>query len=285
MAENTDNDKPIYHLEDGEFHRYFQRAAAANEDFEIKCYRVTRKGSKTYKTWLQDFIDECPTEQEIAEKYGGGRYWFVAWDDKNKKLEKTMWIDELWTRKLMESQRVEPGPPQSIQDMRPDPLEYMGKVLDILKPMLNNNGNGKLQPDAMADMAVKMMNGLTDSMASSLGRIQTAVIDKQLEKLDAPPPAAQREPETTEDKMSFIREILELAKEFGGSILNANGLKGKFMKKMITEDERYQKMQEDPALYDALYTEACNDPEIGKDKTDALFQKLGFDVGEKTVSK
>ena len=281
MSEETEKtETPIYHLDNDEFHRYFARAAAENEEFEIKCYRVTRKGNKTYKTWLQDFIDECPSEQELAELYGGGRFWLVAWDNKNRKLEKTVWIDELWTRKLIDSRRVEPGPPQSPQEARPDPLEQLGKVMAILKPFMNGGQPAQPQPNQMADMAVRMMEGMTESMANSLGRIQTAVIDKQLEKLDGPPAASQEPAETMSDKMGFIKEIIDLAKEFGGQLLNANGIKGKVMEQAIKSDERFAKIQEDPALYDALYTEAVNDPAIGKDKADALFQKLGFAVNQ-----
>lgn len=274
---------PIDHLDDGEFHRYFQQKANDNEDFEIKCYRVTRKGNKTYKTWLEDFIDECPTEQDLAEKYGGGRYWLVAWDAKNRKLEKTVWIDELWTRKLMESQRVQPGPPKSIEETRPDPMEYMGKMFAMMKPFIEmaTKGNSTPQPNQMSEMAVRMMEGMTDAMMNSLGRVQTAVIDKQLAKLDAPPPEPQREPEKSPaDIMAFIREIIDLAKEYGGQLLAANGVKGKIMESVIKSDERFTQIAEDPQLYDALYTEAVKDPEIGKEKADALFKKLGFSIGQ-----
>lgn len=279
--ETKQKESPIDHLDDNEFYRYFAQKANDNEDFEIKCYRVTRKGNKTYKTWLKDFIDECPTEQELADEYGGGRYWLVAWDSKNKKLEKTIWIDELWTRKLMDRQRVDPGPPKSIDEVRPDPMQYITKMIELLKPVLSMAGNGNnMQPNQMLDMMPKLMEGMTTSMIGSLGRMQTALINKSIKNLNEPAATPSQEPDTTSDKMSMIKEILELAKEFGGSLLNANGMKGKIMQNFIKSDERFSQITEDPQLYDALYTEAVNDPEIGKSKADALFKKLGFDIGQ-----
>lgn len=279
--DNNEKKGTITQPDDNEFYRFFNQKVSANEEFVIQFYRVDRKGNKTYKKWLEDFCDTLPNRQEIAEEYGGGHFWMVAWDDKGNKLEKNLWIDEIWTRRLIESKRVEPGPPKSIEDYKaPDPIEMMKNMFGMMKPILEASAKSNNQPAQMVDMMPKLMEGMTEAMMKSLGRVQTAVINKQLESLNAPSQEPKVKEETIGEKMQYVKEIIEIAKEFGDKLLTANGAKGKMMEKFIKSDKRFSEIAEDPQLYDALYTAAVEDPDIGKSKADALFKKLGFEIGE-----
>lgn len=275
----TPNEKPIYHLADNEFYQFFARQVSKNESFVIKCYRVSRQKNKTYKTWLEDFFDEIPEEEDLAKNYGGGQYWLVGYDDNNRKLEKTIWIDEIWTKRLDESRRIPEGRPAAPGE-RNDPFEFFSKVMDsFVKPMMQlqnqNNNNSRNSVDNMGENMGKVYEKIAIGMASGLSKIQSAVIDKQLNKMDEP---AQLPHEPVSEKMAFVRELIGVAKEFGDKLLNANGMKEQLYKAVIEDDERFQKAKEDPDIYDALYTEAVNDPEIGKEKADKLFRKLGFET-------
>lgn len=276
--------KPTIHTaSEKEFADYFERLEGENESWEIKLYRRHRKGKKAYTTFLRKYQDELPEEEDIGAEFGGGQFLLVHYPGGGNRLEKSIWIDELWTKRLDENRRVTAGPPQPPAEFfqKNDPLEYFSRMVnDMLKPMLSVMQ--MQQPPANNqtqnfDMVSRMFESMTESMAASLGKVQTAIIDKQLQKLDAPEPERH---ETEGERMSFIREVLEIAKEFGGQLLGANGIKGRLMEQVIKSDDRFKQLQDDPDLYDALYTEAVNDPEIGKDKADKLFRKLGFEVGK-----
>jgi len=279
MTEQTEEkkDTPIYSLSPVEFKRFFDQQDLNDIEYTIKCYRVSRKKGHTYKTWLKDFVDVCPTEQEIAEEYGGGNFWLVSWDNDGQKVERSMWIDEIWSKRLDENKKVEGGRPADPQP-RIDPLEYMSKILnDVLKPMMLVVGNNNQPAPTGGDASIKFIERLTESMAKSLGKLQSAVIDQQLEKIEHKPAAPAEVPE---DRISFIREILDVAKEFGNQLINANPVKSKIYEAAIKSDERFKEIEKDPDLFDALYTEAVNDPDIGKEKADKLFKKLGFEIGD-----
>lgn len=279
--------KPIYSLEEKAFKEYFQKLEADDQDYEISCYRVSRKGNKTYKTWLRSYENEIPETQEIAETYGGGCFWMVAYDTENKKLERTIWIDELWTRKLEQSRRVEPGPPAAPFQGTADSLEYFKTIVqDIVKPMMqavqgSNNNQKPNQPDEVMNIMTGVLETMTVGFANNMNRIQQTMLTKQLEKIETPMPEIKRDT-TAEmgDKIRLIKEVLQWVKDWGSTFFKMSGEDENKIKNIIFKDERFKKLQDEPSLLDLLYTEACSNPEIGKDIADKLFSKLGFDLPE-----
>jgi hypothetical protein len=277
-----ENKPTIKTVNEKEFADFFDRLEGQDEGWEIKLYRRHRKGTKAYTTFLRKYVDELPEEEDIGKEFGGGQFLLVHYTGGGNRIEKCIWIDELWTKRLEESRRVNPGPPQPPADFlnKSDPLEYFSRMVnDMLKPMLSvmQMQQAPQSSENQFSMVQHMFESMTESMAASLGKVQSAIIDKQLERIEAPP--AER-PESDKDKMGFIREILEIAKEFGGALLGANGVKRRIMEQAIKQDERFKQLQEDPDLFDALYTEAVSDPDIGREKANKLFSKLGFEVGK-----
>lgn len=291
MAENSGQDEnrgpTIKHVDDCEFQRYFDRLEGSEEGYEIKLYRRIRSGkSKVITTYLKKYVDELPDEDTIGNEFGGGHYMLLHYQENGNRLEKTIWIDEIFTKRLEEKNRVS-GMPPNIELLQPriEPLEYFSKIVnDMLKPMVemftqNQNQGPQIQTQDPSGLAVRMMERMTESMAASLAKVQERVIDRQLERFDEP----RDKPEQMTDKMAFIKEILGFAKQFGESLINANGTKEKLMKAAIAGSDEFKTIANDPDMFDALYTEAVNDPEIGRDKANKLFEKLGFEIGKETT--
>lgn len=277
--EETEKTPAVASLAEREFERYFEDLANDDFDFDLKLYRVVRNVKKTKKTYLRKYVNELPDEEQIGEEFGGGQFWLAHNGEDGTLFEKTIHIDEIFTQRLAKRRYGEQAPPQAAQG---EPLQYVSKIInDMLVPMLGiMKGNQapapqqSNQPDMMANMAVKMIEGMTESLANGLTRIQSSIIDKQLNQIEGgekPMPAVE------ESKNPIVREILDLVKEYGPKLLKAKGIKAKVYQELIQEDERVQKVKEEPGLSDIIYTAAVNDPEIGPDKARKLFEKAGFD--------
>lgn len=285
MTENSGQEeraKPtIKHVDDNEFKEYFDRLEGIEEGYEIKLYRRIRSGKKVISTYLRTYVDELPNEEMIGNQYGGGQFMLLHYLEGNNRLEKTIWIDEIFTKKLEEEKRVSGYAPNRESAPRIDPLEYFGRIVnDMLKPMISIfQTQTQQQPQSIAtqaDVAVKMMERMTESMASSLAKVQEKVIDRQLERFDTQP----ERPDSVSDKMAMIKDVLDMAKTFGEKLLSAKGAKESLYKKMVMESDEFQAIKEDPNMFDAIYTEMTNDPQIGREQADKLFSKLGFEIGK-----
>lgn len=266
-------EKDVIISPDGDFKKFFEKKFDTfEEEYTIKLYRISKamKG-RTYKTYLKKFVCHVPDEDEIGEEFGGGHFWCVSNDLPGKiAVEKSIWIDEIFTKRIESKNMVNHGYPREPSPMEPpppvqDPLESMGKLLKMIAPILQAGGKSNEGPGVAT-----MMEGMADAFTKGMTKIQGALIDKQLDKMDEPAP------ENDQEKLSTVREIVGLIREFGGPILNSSGIKQSIMKTAIKSDENFQKVKDDPDLIDAIYTMACEDPEIGQDKIDKVFEKLGF---------
>ena len=275
-------DKPRHEIisPDGDFQKFFFDAFNMyEEDYTVKLYRVQRKGNKTYKTYLRKYENDVPDEDDVGNQFGGGHFWAVSNDLEGKTVCKDLWIDHTFTDNLLKKNVITPHlAPGASPPVPADPFDQFSKLAIIIKDLgALNNGNGNSQ----AGMGT-MIEGIADAFTKGMGKIQNALIDKQLEKLEAPvPEPVSTEPSTKE----VILDVVDTIKDFMGPILRANDAKAKKYSESIKQSDKFKQVQENPELYDAIYTEACNDPDIGQDKIDKIFHKLGFGQEQEQAAK
>jgi hypothetical protein len=256
-----------------DYYRLFksQFGSEGDRDYEIKLYRreYTTRG-KQPKKFLKRYINYVPLEEEIGEEYGGGTFWLVGWDEDGNEDGTYLHIDESYTaayKKRMAAEQYQ-GPQQQA-----DPLTYTSKIMtDIVRPMLEMAGAGKNNNNGSS---MKMIEGIAESFSKGLIKMQSAMIQQKLEHIQE----MNKKPAPIKpDEHAWLKDVLEFAKPFVGSFLTAKGKPAEWMKNLLVNDERFQKIQEDDLLFKALYTMGCQDQEIGPEKMDSLFKKAGFEI-------
>lgn len=271
----------------GDFEGYFAEVFA-DTDFELKLYRCEVSGRKIKRTFLKRFVNEWPQEESIGTEFGAGHYDIrgVHPMEPEKLHSKEIHIDEIWNKIKRERDRENfeamNGPSMRQVPQPQDPIETFSKVLGTLEPLLKVLGGTSQAQNPVAQlpsimegfqkMFVDSMKSMNKMQMESLSEIQ----EKQKQLMNTEP--AAEEPQTMTDHLKI--GILETIKAAADRFLNAGGFEEKFMKKAIKESDEYQALVNDEQTLSEVYTEAIIDPEIGKEKIDKLFKKLGIEVPE-----
>ena len=274
-----------------DYYRFFEENLINQDaDFEIKLYRVVKRGTKRTKFYLRTYTNMIPTEEEIGREYGGGVYFAVSPtenDEEEKEiLSKVIYIDESFDtlkaqrdqeaeRERLQQERLLYGPPQPQQI---NPFESISAIMSgVIEPVLKIAMNGK-QAAATSNNtgAEKMIEGMTGLFINSMKKINDTMINSQLERIEDLKDRA----EPDDGKAQITKQILGVISQFAEGFLNANGAKEKLIRQAILEDPQFQQVQQDPDLLDTIYNEGCEDPQIGTEKMNQLFTKLGIQIEE-----
>lgn len=236
-------------------------------DFTIKLYRKVGEGVKRRSSFLREYHNETPSEVEIGNEFGSGEFILMGVHPKLKKLfSKTLWIDEIY-----DAMKVKPEPaaiPQAQQqNSLADGVELVGKVMTIITPLLNQT------PQNTGADPMNMMKGITGIFTDGLKQMQGAMIRNSIDNMKL-----VTKPEQSEEADGLRKGILDVIKQFGDHFLGASGKKEELMKSMINEDERFQALKENEDLLNEVYSECCDNPEIGKSKIDGVMEKLGVNI-------
>lgn len=261
---------------DADFKEFFEeKFINYADDVTIKLYRVSKVRGHTFKTYLRKYINVIPDEDEIGSEFGGGQYWAISNDLEGQVVDRLIFIDELFTERLNAEKAKQNFnqmpqaqlPAQVPHQIQYDPFKSFKTILEAVTPIVAAMSKGAARP---ADPQGGTLDGITEAFTNSMSKIQEFLIDKQLEKLEG-----GREP-VTNDNNSIVSEVLQIIRQWGPHLIKANGKKAEALKSIVTDDARFQQLQDDPDVIDAIYTMGSQDPEIGQEKMDRIFEKLGF---------
>ena len=278
-----------------DYYSFFINEYAEFPNYEVKIFRKKRStGGRYKKEYLGKFFDEPPEEDTIAEKWGPGDYCATSVHPKTKKLLSRDFSIAEDLRYLYKPHRpvdnFEPspnavqnaqGPPQPLPVY--NPMESMKEVITgIVTPLVGLittlNGNNKQQSNGAQEYITMMgsfMEGVMGTMAKGFGRMQTTMIENTIEntkKIQFP----QGDITDTENAEDW-GWVIELVKKFGGKIFDSQGNVNPGALAPVQNSPAFQEAYQDQEKLDSLYFSLALDKNIGKQKTDALFNSIGVE--------
>lgn len=289
IMENGDKPK-IDHQFPNDFEQEFSEIFE-NEEFEgdIKLYRVRKQGTKYKSFYLRRYEDHCPTYEEIGIEYGAGQYKLYSLAQDGSPKTRNVYLDPVWDEKKRQIQpQAQTITPADIENIilkmqqntgkSTGEFEMFAKAVELLTPLFKN-GQGQ-HPSAGLENVV-------DSFALGIKKLGDTMIKQKIEnvtganeKPELPPPEPAGGAATTLNIISQVKEVLQVAKEAGDTFLNSKGVTERLYKKAIMESDIMKEAMDNSEIASCIFTAGCEDPDIGPEKTRAMFKKLGFDIEE-----
>ncbi len=229
-----------------------------DDEYEIRLYSLSRAiNHKLTRKWCMTFYNEIPDEGYIAKTFGGGDYIMLGRNSKLEKINCSVSINDYWNTQ-------NPTEPHNNNAQ----MDGINLGINIAERMLSlANGNQQNIPAVSA-----REEKLHDTYNRQIQKLGTALTE---EKINNSSKEVQSPIQT-----SWIKDLISELKPYIPLILNAKegGPVEKKVKKAIIEDDKMQAAINDVESLNIAYTLGCEDPEIGKEKMDKLFTKMGFDV-------
>lgn len=258
---------------------FFERLG--NEESYIKLYKY---GEDNKREWLHTYYNEIPDETQVATKFGGGHYraygYKTGQNEKNA-CTKDFWISEIWTRRKEEREKKELSlnghQPVNQNNVLLDSLTILEKLVNIVKPLTQNQNQSKQNP-------FEMMEGFTNMFTKTMGNMFNQTAKAEMDRIQQYREQSQsiidNKEQEKEDDQSWLKDILNIIKMFSSQFEGAKGSKLKAMQDFIKNSDQYKDVISDTEKLTTIYEVLCSDPGYGKDKADALLSKLGLEISE-----
>lgn len=279
--------------DDPDLVNYFNEYVNESDGFEMKLNRLIRKPGqkKVTRSFLRRYIDEIPLEEDIGKEYGGepgkNNYELYYYSVKERRpYTKTITIDESYgpgrvEREKQAAQESPVGYPAPVPAHQADPVSMMTVIMkEMVKPMLDVLVKPIAQQQAQPQQAMpdfgKAMEGVVNTMAKGVASIGTAMASKKVDEINqqfTPQPAA-----TSPEEIKWAKEIFGLVKTFGQKFLENKEMNGDSLKGMMQTFMGVEPSAIPEQSMSLVYSLGCNDPDVGKEKMDRIFQKANFEV-------
>lgn len=249
-------------------------------DVEIKLYRKEKSGSRERKVFKASYLNDNPKETEIGENFGGGD--FVLWAEHPETGEiytKLIFLGPEWD-KIAEDKAKETAeltaPAKVIPSNNIDQGAMFESLLDKVVSLVEKvTPKGQPQQAQGSDYYAKAFEEIGSSYAKGLTKMGTTMIEKNIATMDK---ISDGDQNLNEEQKETKDDVIDLIVRFGNMILNSKGDETKAYKKLLSEDDKFKKFKDDKILFSAIYTDMCQNKNIGKKYADELFKKIGFKV-------
>jgi len=283
-----DENEKIDHSMPSDFENEFSDLLCDDDiEINIKLYRMKKIGTKTKAFYLRAYLDDVPTYELIKQEFGGGHFKLYTLHPKTEKpITRQLYIEDYTPIHNSNSNNITI---EQIRELipveRPDnSIKIIKDVIECLKPIFSAQ-SVQAAPVETQSAAMESMMSIFTSGIQKMGESMISTKIKAIKETNETPLPALALPGNATDAeekninwFGEIKGVLEIVKEMGDSFLNANPIKSKVMKSAIMNSDVMQEAQKSQELANLIYTTGVNDPEIGEEKTNKLFKKLGFEI-------
>ena len=152
-----------------------------------------------------------------------------------------------------------------------DPWDQLEKMVNIVSKLMPKQEPIKNQTEVLPEL----MKQVGSSYIEGITKMQEAMINKSVETMDR---MGEVDPTLTEDQNKAKNEVIDLICKFGNRLLNSKGKQAENYKELITNDDLFKTVEKDKVLFSAIYTDMCQQKNIGKKYANELFKKIGFKI-------